>query len=85
MANCSDAHGTYGFLLPDANDNTVKALALFITLREEELISKLIDTLDIKAIKDIGWLCLGDTAINTDCIPEIIYDLAEKYLSYKPA
>lgn len=54
-------------------------------IREEEIISKLIDTLDIKAIKDIGWLCLGDTAINTDCIPEIIYDLAEKYLSYKPA
>ena len=54
-------------------------------IREEDIISKLIDTLDIKAIKDIGWLCLGDTAINSDCIPEIIYDLAEKYLSYKPA
>lgn len=37
MANCSDAHGTYEFLLPDANDNTVKALALFITLMQKRL------------------------------------------------
>ena len=36
MANCSDAHGTYEFLLPDANDNTVKALALFITLMQKK-------------------------------------------------
>ena len=37
MANCSDAHGTYEFLFPDANDNTVKALALFITLMQKRL------------------------------------------------
>ena len=37
MANCSDAHGTYEFLLPNKNEDTIRALALFITLMQNRL------------------------------------------------
>lgn len=68
----------------DVDSYEIEKTAENLGITKDEAISKLTDVLDIKTIKDAGWLCLGDTAINSDCIPEMIYDLAEKYLSYKP-
>ena len=68
----------------DVGSYEIEKTAENLGITKDEAISKLTDVLDIKTIKDAGWLCLGDTAINSDCIPEMIYDLAEKYLSYKP-
>lgn len=67
----------------DVGSYEIEKTAENLGITKEEAISKLTDVLDIKTIKDIGWLCLGDTAISSDCIPEMIYDLAEKHLSYK--
>lgn len=61
----------------------IEKIAEDMGVRKENVISKLTDVLNIKSIKEIGWLELNDTAINVVNIPEIIYDLAEKYLSYK--
>ena len=67
------------------SDYEIEKIAENLGIGKEDAVSKLTAVLDVKHIKEVGWLVLNDTAINIVSIPEIIYDLAEKYLSYKPA
>lgn len=66
-------------------DYEIDKIAEGLGVAKEEVIKKIKDELTIETIKESEWIELNGTAVNILTIPDMVFDFAKTYISYKPA